>query len=802
MRFFISLLLFCVIVSMSQVGYSENLLNNPESVVYDSLYDRYLISNTGNGGIIQITDAGDTLVFASPSSSCRGLLIIDANLFVAGEHGIAMIALSSGSSVWTLAILEMVFLNDITTDGNGYLYVTDWGAGRIYKIKISDQTYSTFVSSGLSYPNGIIYDSIDNRLVLVSSENNIPIQAVNLADSSLSTVIDPGFYGLDGIVRDHEGNYYISEWPTNSIYRFEATFSEPPVVVSSGHDGPADIFLNPEDDVLAIPNYNSNTVDFVPLIIGQFTRINDPVLISGAGDSWGCAWIDFDNDGWLDLYRAQLGRSSQLFHNNAGTGFTEMTGNALVDDYFGDHVINGSWADYDNDGYLDVFISSFDEPTASVNYLYEGDGAGGFTRITSGIHVNEPSMSISPSWVDFNRDGRLDLAVANHSGGNFLYRQDDSGFVKITSGDIVTVYGESNSASWCDFDDNGYPDVHYANFFGTMLNQCYLNNGDQVFNSTAGHVVTNEYHSNSGCWGDYDNDGDFDLYVSNGIDLSPDFMYENVGGGILQLSNDSLFDNTLRSSRGAAWADYDNDGDLDLYVVCKAEDDGNLLYNNQGDGTFLRIMINEVVTDADNSMGITWGDYDRDGDLDIYTTYYGSGNGAFYRNNGNDNNWINISCIGTTSNRSAIGAKIRTFASINGVPTEQVRQISAQTSYCGQNSLNVHFGFGNAAIIDTLKIEWPSGIEDIYYNISVNQFVTYTELLCGDANSDSSVNVSDAVYIINYVFVGGDSPDPIESGDANCDGSVNVSDAVYIINYVFVGGMSPCDPNGDGILDC
>ncbi|MEZ5360331.1 MAG: FG-GAP-like repeat-containing protein [Candidatus Zixiibacteriota bacterium] len=793
MRLTVRLLYVCLLLisGLTQTGSAQDYLNNPESVVYDATYNRYLISNTGNGDIIQITDAGDTSVFITPSTSCRGILIIGGAFFVVGDHGVSMHALATGGTAWTLAIPGMQFLNDITTDGAGYLYITDWERDWIYKVKISDHSYSTFVSSGLSYPNGIAYDSDNNRLLLVSSANHVPIQAVSLADSTVSTVIDPGFYGLDGIVKDDEGNWYVSEWPTNSIFRFEPSFSEPPVVVSSGHDGPADICFNSEHDILAVPNYNSHTVDFVHLTIGQFTRIYDPVITAGSESAWGCAWVDIDNDGWLDLYRAQLGRSCQIFHNDGGTGFTEVTSNGLVDNYFGDHEINGSWADYDNDGDVDVFIASFKEPSGAVNYLYSNDGDGTFTRITSGIHVNELSMSISPSWVDFNNDGLLDLSVASHMAGNFLYRQDDTGFAKITSGDIVTIEGGSNCASWCDFDGNGFSDVHYANFFETLVNQCYLNNGDETFTSATGHVVTDARHSLGGVWGDYDNDGDFDLFVTDGIEAYPDFLYENQGGGILVPVTDSLFVNTLRVSNGAAWGDFDNDGDLDLYVVTGGTNNRNLYYENLGGGAFVLATVNEVVTDRDNSMGITCGDYDRDGDLDIYSTYYGAGNGALYRNNGNGNGWISIQCIGTNSNRSAIGTKVRILSTIDGNSTWQLRQISAQTTYCGQNSLNVHFGLGDAISIDSLIIEWPSGMIDIDTAVSPNQFIAYTESLCGDANGDVSVNIGDAVFLINHIFQGGPPPEPLAVGDTNGDGAINIGDAVYLIVYIFRQGPPP-----------
>jgi len=123
---------------------------------------------------------------------------------------------------------------------------------------------------------------------------------------------------------------------------------------------------------------------------------------------------------------------------------------------------------------------------------------------------------------------------------------------------------------------------------------------------------------------------------------------------------------------------------------------------------------------------------------------------------------------------------------------KQLRVISGQTGFFGQDERRAHFGLGDAAIIDSIIVEWPSGMIDVKTNVPVNQFLTVTESICGDANGDGMVNVGDAVFLISYVFRGGPAPDPLQAGDANNDGMTNVGDAVYVINYVFKGGLAPC----------
>jgi len=201
------------------------------------------------------------------------------------------------------------------------------------------------------------------------------------------------------------------------------------------------------------------------------------------------------------------------------------------------------------------------------------------------------------------------------------------------------------------------------------------------------------------------------------------------------------------------------------------------------------------MTDTDVSSGAAWADYDRDGDLDLFIANTNFGQDALYRNEiGNKNNWISIKCVGTDGNRSGIGAKVRIKANIGGNEVRQMREISSQTGFFGQDEMRAHFGLGDAAIVDSIIVEWPGGpIVSHLAGIEINQYLTIAEPICGDANGDEQVNVGDAVFLINYVFKGGPAPDPVEVGDANGDGDTNVGDAVYLINFVFKGGPAP-DP--------
>ena len=153
--------------------------------------------------------------------------------------------------------------------------------------------------------------------------------------------------------------------------------------------------------------------------------------------------------------------------------------------------------------------------------------------------------------------------------------------------------------------------------------------------------------------------------------------------------------------------------------------------------------------------------------------------------------WLKLKLEGSASNHSVVGPIVWVKANIGGVSVWQMRQVNAGGNLFVQHDIRPNFGLGDATVIDSIKIEWPSGMVDILTGIGINQFLTVTESILGDANGDDQINVGDAVLLINYVFKGGPAPDPIKAGDANCDGQVNVGDAVYLINYVFRGGPEP-----------
>jgi len=250
---------------------AQEWFNNPESVVFDSLHSCYLVSNWGNGTIVRIDSLGQHSYFNDDylnTYQIAGLYIHGDTLLAAAgvgeDAGVAAFSLDSGDLLYWVAIPGIGLPNDITSDSTGAVWVTDYWGNRLYKIV--GRTPYLYMDQGLGDPNGIMYDPRQHRLLFVSATNpGRPIMAVDIADSVLSTVLQTGLYSVDGIVFDPEYNVYISDWYTDAVHKFDADLTGASQLFSAGHNDPADIYYDRFHDRICIPNFSSNSVDFVPL---------------------------------------------------------------------------------------------------------------------------------------------------------------------------------------------------------------------------------------------------------------------------------------------------------------------------------------------------------------------------------------------------------------------------------------------------------------------------------------------------------------------------------------------------------
>jgi hypothetical protein len=261
---------------------------------------------------------------------------------------------------------------------------------------------------------------------------------------------------------------------------------------------------------------------------GSFTRITSGPVVQSGGNSRGAAWGDYDNDGFLDLFVAnEQSQNNFLFHNNGDGTFTRITSGSIVND--GGASYGCSWGDYDNDGFLDLFVANLNQN----NFLYHNNRDGTFRKVTSGGVVSDGGASQGCAWGDYDNDGLLDLFVANRNQKSFLYHNEGNGvFTAITNGAIVNDVGYSWSPAWVDYDNDGFLDLFVANGPPSgpgQNNFLYHNSGDGTFTKITTASIVDDGAISDGCaWGDYNNDGFVDLFVSNLNDQN-NLLYRNDG---------------------------------------------------------------------------------------------------------------------------------------------------------------------------------------------------------------------------------------------------------------------------------
>lgn len=257
----ITTFLFIVITS---TVFSQSY-NGPESTEYDYTNSRWLIANTSSHQVLARSSSGALTVFATlTGSGPYGIEIVDNVLYCCNGNSVKGYSLVNGASVFNVNVGGS-FLNGITHDNSGNLYVTDFSAKKIFKIVIATSTFSTIATGLVQSPNGIVFDEANNRCVFVNWGSNAPIKAINLSTYTVSTLLPTTNSNIDGIARDASGNYYISTWGSQNVLRYDSAFANPPISIATNLSNPADIAINMVDNVLAIPNSGNNTVTFVNL---------------------------------------------------------------------------------------------------------------------------------------------------------------------------------------------------------------------------------------------------------------------------------------------------------------------------------------------------------------------------------------------------------------------------------------------------------------------------------------------------------------------------------------------------------
>ena len=502
----------------------------------------------------------------------------------------------------------------------------------------------------------------------------------------------------------------------------------------------------------------------------------------------GIAFYDYDNDSWLDIFIVNGSRlegfparsepTSHLFRNNRDGTFTDVTAKAGVSHSgWGQGVCVG---DYDNDGWDDLFVTYYGK-----NVLYHNNGDGTFTDVSqkAGVAGKGTRWNTGCAFVDYDRDGHLDLFVANYidmdlatapvpesgpclykgvlvacgppglqGGKNILYHNNGDGTFTDVS-EAAGIFRASGTYGLgvltADFDNDGWPDIYVAN--DSTASALYHNKKNGTFEDIAidaGCALSPDGKPQAGMGvsaADYDLDGNLDLVKTNFAGDTPS-LYHNIGGGTFE---DATFTAGLGAHTqflgwGCGFFDFDNDGWPDI-LICNGHvypeveqlkteagyPQRKLLYQNLHNGHFADVSFQAGpgISEPVPARGCAFGDFDNDGNIDVVVNTVNDYPQLLRCTSKLGNNWIKIRTIGTKSNRSGIGARLicTTHSAGENKPHQQIDEVRSGGSYISQNDLRVHFGLGKAEKIDVLEIRWPSGQVDTLKGVKVNQLIYVKE---------------------------------------------------------------------------
>jgi hypothetical protein len=502
----------------------------------------------------------------------------------------------------------------------------------------------------------------------------------------------------------------------------------------------------------------------------------------------GVAFYDYDNDGWLDIFLVNGWRldgfsagnepTSHLFRNNRDGTFTDVTAKAgVAHSGWGQGVCVG---DYDNDGWEDLFVTYYGK-----NVLYHNNGDGTFTDVSekAGVAGKGTRWNTGCAFVDYDRDGKLDLFVANYidmdlatapvpesgpclyksvmvacgppglqGGKNILYHNNGDGtFTDVSeAAGIFRANGTYGlGVLTADLDNDGWPDIYVAD--DSTASALYHNKKNGTFEDIAigaGCALSPDGKPQAGMGisaGDYDLDGNLDLVKTNFAGDTPS-LYHNLGGGNFEDTTfvAGLGAHTQFLGWGCGFFDFDNDGWPDI-LICNGHvypeveqlkteagyAQRKLLYKNLRNGHFADVSLNAGpgIADPVAARGCAFGDFDNDGDIDVVVNTVNDYPQLLRSDSKLDNNWIKVRTIGTKSNRSGIGARIKCIVRMPGdsKPHQQIDEVRSGGGYISQSDLRVHFGLGKAKKVDVLEIRWPSGQLDTLKDINANQLIFVKE---------------------------------------------------------------------------
>jgi len=447
---------------------------------------------------------------------------------------------------------------------------------------------------------------------------------------------------------------------------------------------------------------------------GTFTDVTEKAGVPGTGYGLGCVWGDFNNDGFPDLFVTQYGRNV-LYRNNGNGTFTDVTDKAgVAGTESGAFHSGATFFDYDRDGWLDLYVGSYvalgdkrycqlgdilsscapSEYRGSADALYHNNHDGSFTNVTIAAKIYQPEgKNLSVAAADYDDDGWPDLFVANDGLNAYLYHNERDGTFKETglaSGMAVTAQGRVMAAmciSLGDYDNDGRLDL-YISDFQRSSDHLWHNEGKGWFDEVSDQAditrLTRDVLSFGGGFFDYDNDGWLDIFIANG------HVYPEVE----------------QSAPGTHYKQI------------------NSLFHNEGNGRFTDVgkLAGDGFATPYVGRGVAFADFDNDGFVDVIVANNGDPP-LLLHNGGNGNQFLNFRPIGTKTNRDGMGVRIRVVAG----GTSQIREIAGGGSYLSQSDLRANFGLGKAKRAETVEINWPSGQKQVFRDVEADKFYLIEE---------------------------------------------------------------------------
>lgn len=445
-----------------------------------------------------------------------------------------------------------------------------------------------------------------------------------------------------------------------------------------------------------------------------FTSVEGTPVTEKENGSRTAGFIDFNGDQLVDLFISNgksSGEADEVYINKGDDVFELYEDEMLNTLRF--PSVGVTWIDIENDGDIDNYMGTW---YGQDNYLLLNNE--GTMELVEGSRLEINTFTESSGWADLDRDGFLDVAIANsRSTANLLFRNLVNDFEELP---LLTVESESRSVNWADYNNDGYQDLLITNEDASPY--LYVNSNGVLRDESA---LLSAFKSTAfgASWVDFDNDGDLDLFLANFRETNS--LLENTGDGRFQLVENSGLSLTVFASIGSTWGDVDNDGDLDLYVAngFSSGKTANEFYLNNGDGTFTAVYDHPVIDFTGWSYGVAMGDYNNDGFLDllIANTYDDSQSNTLFKNAGNANHWIQLDLTGNISNKNAIGARVTLYQSENNEVKLQMRELASTSGYCGINDYRIHFGLGTNSQVDSVIIRWPQGNIEKFYDLEADQ---------------------------------------------------------------------------------